>query len=78
MRTEPNFPHRPRNTDALIRSLIASVIILAIVMFFTSCAVSTAPDGTVTRSPDYNAIMDIIWLIKTDEVPPVAIPVPSK
>lgn len=79
MKTQPKYPHRERNTGALISRLIVAAIMLAIPLAFTSCTVSTAPDGTVTKTPDYNAWIEIVRLIQNDEITPIAIPVnPTK
>lgn len=71
MKTEPPFPpsHRDHNTSALIRSLIVAIIMLVIIFAATSCTVTTAPDGTRTESPDYNAWLEITRLILADETP---------
>jgi hypothetical protein len=46
VRTEPNFPRNDRDTSALIHSLIVANRMIAIVMLFTGCTLSVAPDGT--------------------------------
>lgn len=69
MKTCPNYPRNPHDTGSLLRSLIVAAIGFVIVLFFTSCTVTTAPDGTQTRKPDYNAWLEITRLILADEIP---------
>jgi hypothetical protein len=54
-------------------SLITSAIAI-IVIALVSCTVTTAPDGTQTAKPDYNAWLEITRLILADEVPKAIIP----
>lgn len=70
----------PYNHDSGEKEIIIVVLFaaaLALAFALTSCTVTTSPDGTTTRQPDYNAWLEITRLILTDEVPK-AIIAPSK
>jgi hypothetical protein len=49
-------------------SLITAALAL-LALLFLSCTVTTAPDGKTTRTPDYNAWLEITRLILADETP---------
>ena len=44
-------------------------ILLLIAFTLASCTVTTLPDGTQTRSADYNAWIEIVKLIQADDIP---------
>lgn len=66
----------PYNHDSGEKEIII-VVLFAAALALASCTVTTSPDGTTTRQPDYNAWLEITRLILTDEVPK-AIIAPSK
>jgi hypothetical protein len=50
MKTIPNYPHPPEHdTASLIRSLIVSAIMLAILLAFTGCT-APVPRATIVTS----------------------------
>ncbi len=59
-------------------SIITAIVAIIATYLLTSCTVTTSPDGTVTKSPDYNAWLTIAEMVYGGVVPPVAIPVEHK
>lgn len=78
MRLEPIHPRQQYATRKLLIELLIVAALFAAVCVATSCTVTTAPDGTVTKQPDYHAWLTIAEMIAEGVVPPVAIPVPTK
>lgn len=75
-------PGHPYNHDDGEKSSISGCFIFIFALLFliaciilSGCAVTTAPDGTVTKEPDYNAWLTIAEMIANWVVPPTAIPV---
>ena len=55
-----------------------SILVAILITVLPGCLVTQDLDGKKSYAPDYNAWLKITELILADEVPPVAIPVPSK
>jgi len=54
---------------------IFALLFLIACIILSGCTVTTAPNGVVTKQPDYNAWMTIAEMIAKGVVPPTAIPV---
>ena len=46
-----------------------ATIAASILILLTGCTVTSNPDGSVTRTADYNAWLEIARLIANDEIP---------
>lgn len=53
------------HTQSLIRTLILSIIILAVFIALTSCVTVTSPDGITTKSPDRELLREAARAIIT-------------